>query len=270
MSRKSILNITSRKKQDNMRSMLTTPFGLETTPGSITMTGDDGYMFVWMATSRDGAGGEAGVHNDTQRTSTSCYIRGLKERWTMVTGSPAPWQHRRIVFTFTGDAIYRVDDEEILDDDPQTAEYFKELSDGYVRAFTQLAPQTGDYRQPQLQLQLQRILFKGEEGKDWIGVMNAKLDNLRVNVLYDKTTNIRSGNDRGVITKRNFWHPINKTLVYDDDENGNVILNSHYSVQDRRSVGDVYVCDFFSAGLGSTSSDELQVNAEATLYWHER
>lgn len=272
IGRKAILNITSRKKQDNMRSMLTTPFGVETTPGGIIMTGDNDYTFIWMATARDNviSGVEPGVFQQSQRTATSCYMRGLKERWTMETGSPAMWRHRRILFSFQGDALYRVDNDAILDGDNQLGAYFKELSNGYVRAFTRLEPQTGDYRQPELSLQLRKILFKGTEGNDWVGVLNAKVDTLRVKVLYDKTTTIRSANDRGVITGRKFWHNFNSTLVYDDDENGNSTANSPFSVQDRRSMGDVYVVDFFQSGLGSTSSDELRLNAEATLYWHER
>jgi len=267
MTRKRILNITSRKKQDNMRSMFTTPFGSEDTPGPIVMTGDNSYEFLWIASARDNviAGTEPGVFQTSQRTATSCFMRGLKERWEVQTGSPAQWQHRRIVFTYTGDEIIRVND----DPTDGVGELFKELSTGYVRAFPSLYDVT-DPRTQAIQKQVYDRVFKGTRGRDWINTENAKVDTDKVRVLYDKVSHIRSSNDRGVITRRNFWHPLNRTLVYDDDENGNSTVNSPFSVENPKSLGDVYVYDLFSAGLGSTEDDELQITAQATLYWHER
>lgn len=250
-----------------MRGMFTTPFGSETTPGVISMTGDKSYEFLWIATARDNVigGVEPGVFQQSQRTATACYMRGLKERWHVQTGSPASWQHRRILFTFTGDQIYRVNDSPT----DGVGQLFKELSNGYVRAFTSLYDTT-DPRSQAIQQQTYDLVFKGTRGADWINTMNAKTDSTRIQILYDKTVTLRSGNDRGVITKRNFWHTFNRTLTYDDDENGNATVNSPFSVHNSSSLGDVYVFDLFSAGLGSTSSDELQINAEASLYWHER
>lgn len=273
-NRKAILNITSRKKQDSMQAMKTTPFGIEATPGPLTLTGDQRWEFMWVATARDnviGSGVEPGVFNTTQRTATSCYMRGLKERLEIRTGSSAPWVHRRIVFTFEGDALYRVqDDNEVEDGDSSIGSYFKELSSGYVRAYTQLVPQISDYRDPLLADQIHDLVFKGKEGTEWVTYLNAKTDNLRINVLSDTKRFITSGNDRGVIRNYNIWQPFNKTLVYNDDENGNHTNNSPYSVQDKRSMGDVYVYDIFLAGWGSNEDDELHLSTESTLYWHER
>jgi len=272
MGRRRILNITSRKKQDSMRSMYATPFGVESTLGPIIMTGDNDYEFLWVATARDNviSGTEPGVFQQSQRTATSCYMRGLSEKWEISTGSPQPWQHRRIVFTYTGDQIYRTND--VGPDIPEgdgVGAVFKELSSGYARAFVDLHD-VSDSRSVFIGEHLRDLVFKGTRGKDWQSFMTAGTDNRRIKIISDKTTNIRSANDRGIISKRRFWIPMNRTLVYDDDENGASTHNSPFSVDHGNTLGDVYIYDMFISGLGGNEDDELQLNAQATLYWHER
>ncbi len=114
------------------------------------------------------------------------------------------------------------------------------------------------------------LLFKGRQGIDWTNFFNAKTDNSRLTIKYDHTTAIRSGNANGIMRQYNRWHPMNKTLVYDDDENGTRQSEGFLSTQGRAGMGDYYVIDIIAAGSGSTISDVLTFNPSATLYWHER
>lgn len=265
--RKKILNITSRKKQDNMISLVQEPFGTPSvTPAPVVMTGDESYQFLWIASARDNviAGTEPGVFQASQRTATTCFMRGLAERWDITTGSPAPWLHRRIVFSFTGPEIYTV-----TTPTNGVGALFAELSTGYTRDFPNLFGVV-DPRTVQVQSQANDIIFKGTQGRDWTDLFQAKVDTNRVTLISDKVTRYTSGNDRGVFRTQKFWTPINKNLIYDDDENGNSTVNSPFSVSHGPTCGDIYVMDLFSAGLGSTSSDEMRINVQATLYWHER
>jgi len=59
-------------------------------------------------------------------------------------------------------------------------------------------------------------------------------------------------------------------LIYDEDEVGDETANRLLSSQSPRSMGDVYVIDFFSPELGGTADDELRLLPTGTLYWHER
>jgi len=269
MSRKRILNITSRKKQDNMRSWSGTPF-LAGSAGPIVMQGDDSYMFGFVCTARDKdlGTGPAPIEMDPSRTATRCYMRGFKERIDLFTGSAHPWIWRRILFTYKGLDLLRVTEEE-SPGDPGLGQLWVESSDGYGRYYANIGDLT-DLKSATIGRHITGLIFKGTEGADYTSNFSAKTDSERVKILYDKTVTIRSGNDRGVIKTYRRWHGFNKTLIYDEDEVGDETANRLLSSQSPRSMGDVYVIDFFSPGLGGTADDELRLLPTGTLYWHER
>ena len=63
-------------------------------------------------------------------------------------------------------------------------------------------------------------LFEGAGNVDWADVNSAKVDTRRIDLHYDKTITINSGNSSGVFRTYRRWHPMNKNLVYDDDQDG--------------------------------------------------
>lgn len=134
MSKKSILNITSEKKRDTMLSWTNTGSSGE----SITqrqdatyINGSVGGIYFWSPTARDLYVGPTLVAkaNESARTSTTCYMRGLSEHLRIQSSSGCPWFHRRICFTAKGSEPYRRE----YTGDTGAAQVFLENSNGLVR-----------------------------------------------------------------------------------------------------------------------------------------
>lgn len=262
--RKRVLNITSRKKQDTMlpwtNTTASTPTGGSTfTNQAAVLVGGNTYVFPWCCTARDNTlanGTPATVFATAARTATECYMRGLKERIQIQTNTGMPWQWRRICFTIKGDVLTQYN---------ETAyKIYDENTDGWAR----IVSNTGGVSN--LATAIRNLVFKGQVNVDWSAVFNAKVDDSRLTIKYDKTCYIRSGNASGVMRDYHRWHPMNANLVYDDDEAGTSMVPSYFSTEGRAGMGDYYVLDIIAAGSGSTTSDQLTFNPQTTLYWHER
>lgn len=179
---------------------------------------------------------------DTDRNSTTPFYRGYSETVSLTTNSNAPWRWRRVIFAAKGLR-------------PTTS--FSLTSRGYTRV---MAPFADDATFTQL--------FKGEVLKDYNDVMDAKLDLNRAKVLYDKTRVLRTGS--GPHHHRfKMWHPLNKTVHYDEDETGDNESTTHWSTTGSRGLGDVFILDMFNSPL-SSNDNTLTVKPQGTLYWHER
>lgn len=274
VSRRRILNVSTRKKQDNMQPMninVSGPIGTPT-PGRRTMNAADGvYMCLWNATWRPKLtqlGGAPPIIDDTaSRTATNCYMRGLKERIEIQTSGSAAWEWRRICFTFFSNHFY------LFNDDPlnngTSVRYNIETNTGVNRALTFF--NLGQANDDALSTQLLAYVFKGAQTVDWNNPFTAKTHNDRVSIKYDKTITIRSGNDAGVIKKFSRWHAMNANLTYDEDEVGGTVNDGIISAAVNSSMGDYYVLDMFKPTLAAQSSEEsMSFEPEATLYWHER
>lgn len=240
-------------------------WGSTATNGGLTITPAPGRgpitILPWICTARSNAttsAGESGnVFNETARTSTTCYMRGLAENIEIQTSSAAHWQWRRICFTYKDPVQVGA-----------ALNFFSPTAKGMQRMLYNV---TSNKSEDNAALgQMISTIFRGVEGNDWNNYMTAPLDEKRITVKYDKTTHIASGNDSGVVRKYKRWHPMNKNLVYDDYENGGTRRSDYYSVASKAGMGDYYVIDMFLAGLGSTSTDLLNFNPVATLYWHEK
>lgn len=191
-------------------------------------------------------------------------MRGLSEHIRIQTSSGIPWFHRRICFTMKGPGPFQAGAPS--DSGIQPYSPFLDTSNGIERLWLNLSINN----QPNtFNLQLQ-LLFKGAVSKDWDDLILAPVDTSRVSVKFDKTWTMQSGNTNGVVRERKLWHPMNKNLVYDDDESGDVEQGSYYSVDSKAGMGDYYVVDIIQPGQGATSSDLLQITANSTLYWHEK
>lgn len=212
-------------------------------------------MIFWTATARNlgDASTPSFFSNTASRSATTCYMRGLAEGVEINTNSPAMWEWRRICFTIKY---------------PPLNTSYNDNTVGYARYLLNLSASaaTGDVTQYQA---TREFMFAGTFGIDYNNVMIANLDSTRIDIKYDKTRRIASGNQSGVLRRYKMWHPMNKNLVYDDEENGSAMTASNRSVLDKRGMGDYHVVDFFKCQTES-ASDTLSMNTSATLYWHEK
>lgn len=263
MSNKRILNVTSKKKKDNMvnysNTIAGTPTGSTTYgTGAAILQGGTTYIFPWVASARPGTDTSplpAFPIEQAGRTSTVCYMRGVKEKIQLQTSTGMAWQWRRICFTMKGKRFYGTD--------VDGYRWSLMTSAGVVRVVNSIAGTTQGS-------DLVDALFDGRNGTDWISPFTAKTDSDILSIKYDKTTIIQSGNDTGVMRNFNRWHAMNKNLHFDDDEAGDANSSKAYSAEGRKGMGDYYIVDIIAAGTGSTSTDRLSFQPEATLYWHEK
>ena len=241
-----------------MAPIVTTPSGGNATPGAYGYSAFGGTqavqtaMFVWCATARDRIPVGDDANSVATRTSDICFMRGLKETILLQTNSAVPWRWRRICFSAKGLYSFR----------NGSVDSF-ENSGGWTRLLT-------DQRPTAYGASLRQIIFRGSEGVDWNDVITAKLDTQRITVKYDYTRTINSGNQTGVLRTMKMWHPMNKNLVYSNDEGGDSETADIHSTLSKAGMGDFYVIDFLQAAAFAQSSDSLLFNTEATLYWHEK
>ncbi|QCS37569.1 capsid protein [Tortoise genomovirus 12] len=271
MSKKRILNTTSRKKRNGMLSWTNTnsSTGASITVGlgSATIAGGSTGIFLYCPTAMNLLQGGSNPNyaiNTAERTATTCYMRGFKENLRIQTNSHMPWFHRRICFTWRGAGPFNAASK--LDTPTQTYVPYSDTSNGMERLwFNQSVNAMQQTTQDQW-----GILFKGNLNQDWNDLVVAPVDTTRVDLKFDKTWLIRSSNESGTITERKLWHPMNKNLVFDDDETGESMVSQYYSVDSKQGMGDYYIYDIFTAGLGSSSTDLINISANSTLYWHEK
>jgi len=263
MPRRRILNITSRKCRDTMLSYTnvdeTNPAGSGLgIPQPKDMVGGTGtfYSSIWMPTARTAREntGVKGAPLSPMRQSSEIFAKGLKENILFETSTARPWRWRRICFWAKGDVIYG----DAID--PATSQFFRfDDTLGHVRLSNAIG--TGFPAE---------YIFKGTEQIDWLDRMTAPVDTDHVRPVYDKTVTLRSGNDAGMSQTIKMWHPMNKTLVYEDEERGFEIIPKAVCSSGRRGAGDFYVYDLFQVATGSTSEDVLRFQPNATFYWHEK
>lgn len=262
MSIRRILNKTSQKKRDTMAPLTDVVAG-NPESGTFSQTaavisGGTGqfFTFPWIATARDG-NSTTGVNGTkieaATRTSTTCFMRGLRENILIETNSGESWRWRRICFTMKGEGITEDDK------DPADSHYFREASSGYTRLINQ-APNENVIEN----------VFKGSRDIDWVDVFTAQVDTSRVSIKYDRSRVIQSGNASGVSRMYKIWHPMNHNLVYNDDEIGAGEVTLPMSTESRAGMGDYYVVDFFQPTTGSSTTDQLAFLPNASLYWHEK
>lgn len=266
-SKKRILNLTSIKKRDTMLAYYQNASTVNPQAGGYTVQGTGGgnggpsTVLMWCATARDNTvsmGGSLGNRfTPSTRTATTCYMRGLSENIELSSNSGVPWQWRRICFTFRDPGSLST-----------TQVFYNEGTSGFERLLYNVT--SGSSPDNTNLSNIRGLIFRGELGQDWSSYLTAPTDNTRVTIKMDKTRTISSGNQSGRMVYHKMWMPMNKNLVYDDDENGGSETARFLSVGGKVGMGDYYVVDIFQAGTGAVSSDTLLFNPQATLYWHEK
>lgn len=217
------------------------------------------YIFPWCATARSyfqSPNARGSVEDIATRTSQSTYMVGLSEKVEIQVNNGAPWQWRRICFTYKpGPGGIR----------PPTTSYSEDVltSSGQMRVVNHAGGilSSNEYFD---------LIFKGTYLQDWVDPMDAPTDNQRVTIKYDQTITIASGNERGMIRTYQRYHPMGASLIYNDDEVGGDEGSGTRSVSSKAGMGDYYVIDMFQAQVGATNTDALTFRPNSTLYWHEK
>jgi len=229
--------------------------------GSATFNGGTGvyYQTVWCPTARpaeDISGVKRSAIDKASRTSTDCYMRGVKEQILFETIGGASWSWRRICFTVKGDSV------NLANTDPTTSEVARITSNGMMRLMTQ-DPTTFDAASD--------LVFEGTFNQDWFSPIIAKTTGRKVTIHYDKLRTINGGNAKATARRFNIWHPMNKNLFYEDFESGGAMNPSMFAVEGPKGMGDYYIYDIFEANTGAVAdTDVMQFTPQATLYWHEK
>lgn len=226
--------------------------------GPAVLRGDQTYIFAWIPTARDLIRADQEPNTPVWlagRTSQTCYMRGLKEAINVRTNSGSSWQWRRICFTMKGPNF--------IGYATTGSNLWQETSNGMVRTMNNINTKP-------LGNEILAQLFRGAQNQDWINVFNAQTDTTKFTIKYDRTISIASGNEQGLVRTYKHWYPMNKNLVYNDDENADGVLTSYTSTSGKPGMGDYYVVDFFQPADGADASDTLALLPEATLYWHEK
>lgn len=249
----------------------TTPSGASQTTqaGTAFVSGAAGtigyFLFHVTAQNLTAVGGGANLLvNVAERTATTCFMRGFSERLRIQTNSGIPWFHRRICFCTRGGSPFT----QIVPADTQLQPSGNSIdtSNGMQRLWLN----SSINNQPATIASQYGYLFKGVSGVDWSDVILAPVDTARVDLKFDHTWTLKSGNANGTVVERKLWHSMNKNLVYDDDESGEAEQSSYFSVDSKQGMGDYYILDLITPGLGGSTSDAINIFSNSSLYWHER
>lgn len=273
--KKAILNLTSRKKRNTMVTYTnTSSTGAGNTSlaiGDLFIKGDTGGFVLYSPTEMDltdNSGNPDTVANQPGRTASTCYMRGLSERVRIQSNSGSPWFWRRICFCAKDPrrfSLYASADVPTIPNGGWASH--TETSNGFQRSsINQFVNGTvSGYL-----VNVYEALFKGQQNVDWNDPVTAPVDTRRVDLKYDKLVTITSGNASGAVRDCQLWHPMNKNLVYEDDENGSVMKEAFNSVRDKQGMGDYYVLDLVVPGSVAQATDILQFKMTSTMYWHEK
>jgi len=274
MSKKRILNVTSRKKKNTMMQYVNTNSSNGTSvtigPGPMLVSGNSQYWGVFTPTAMDLTSGselQNSIVDSSLRTSQTCFIRGFSENIRIETSSGLPWYWRRLVFTAKSATwlSFSANDTPTQTNSSSTSS-IESSTNGWERLyFNQYVNAASDTIS-----NMQRDLFRGEQNRDWSDILTAPIDTARVDLKSDRLRVIKSGNQVGTNRAFKMWYPCNKNLVYSDDESGVVELTRSVSVADKRGMGNLHIVDIFLPGTGATSSDILKLTSTSTLYWHEK
>lgn len=256
MTSRRVRDIAARKKYDTIfGATQNTPGG----GGQANLVAGSNY-YLWCPSWRQRRTGSTDEH---VRANQEVFMRGIKDRvmvsatFSLVHRRVCFWSHRRIddgrPFTF--------ENPDVID------------APSYQRR--NLVP-----LYPNLDEELFEYLFKGTVGFDYSedSRWDTPLDNKRLKIVFDQqytvTPNYAIADDAASFGKtitRKFWHPINRKIMYDDDEEGADVAGSGWSANTPESLGNFYILDIFSTGQsvdGSTQSVGTFM-PESTTYWHE-
>ena len=198
------------------------------------------------------------------RNTSTTFVKGFSQTYTVVPNSNVAWWHRRLV----------VATKEILGTTPgirdlmaiQDTEGVTQFSyRDYGNASQTVRPEYLDTKH-----QILELLFKGTRNVDWVDPFRATVDRQRITVLSDRRMNISSGNDTSRPVVRKFYDSINKSLMYGDEEIGTLIKSDKWSTKHKPGIGNIYVLDFWFCPAPAETTDSISLHSQSTYYWHEK
>lgn len=266
LTRRRILNITSRKLRDNVISL---PIADDPTmPGAVgdpkVLTGDNVYGMLFCPSARSSEWKEG--TGQYARDMTDIFVRGYGERLTFETAGLGNWLWRRIVF------LNRSSD--LVDAFPAGTLEFESTTGapavGQTRPLWNIL--SGHSSATTAFQTLEFYLYQGESGLDWSDRFSAKIDSRQITLLSDVTRPLEGRNGAARFHHFQDWFPVNKTLVYDEDEAGQEKssgVTTKFSTQAKPGCGNLYVYDILACANGGISN-ELRMLPSGTFYWHER
>jgi len=269
MTKRKLINVMSRKKRD---SMLSGAFdGLNPSPESpvtggialqMNQTNANGRVHMTFANVSHRYLVPNNAAYRAYRTDTRTYVKGFSQTYTIVPTSSSCWWHRRIMFAskelFTTVEVQQSIGAQSFQGDSATVLRMRDLGNITEGPYNDLRNAVLDR------------LFSGTGGIDWISPFRAKTDKTRVTVLSDRSFNYSSGNEVSKPVIRKVYDAINRTVVYDDDEDGLSMTPSPLSVDSKSGLGNIYLVDFFFCPAPDDPDDALNVSSQATYYWHEK
>lgn len=273
MGTKAILNLTSSKKRNTMLQYANTSTSgggsVTIGPGPYLVTGALGGWSIFCPTAMnltESTGNNNAVANQAERTATTCFMRGFSENLRVQTSTGVPWFWRRITFCAKAADFYNFQTADTPTQTNTGVPSWVDTTNGMERLWFNLNTNAS----PATITQMQSVIFKGTYNRDWVDPLTAAIDTSRIDLKSDRTKCIRSGNASGTVFERKFWYPMNKNLVFDDDESGEAEASLYTSVKDKKGMGDYYVVDIFTVGTGGGTADQLQVTGTSSMYWHEK
>lgn len=254
MSRRRILNISSKKKRNTILPFNFNYQGVAEGPGAKDMGSD---RITTLLTRPTALYYDEDAAYDHGRNSRTVYWRGIKEVIDVNVLGGTSWRWRRIVFEAKGLESAQSALASLVSN--------VETSVGFPRAMIELS---GD-PPANIRNALEAVLFTGRGEVDWLSAFNARVDTNRVRLISDEFHVLRSGNDRGHFHQFKRWYPLNKNMHYSDDENGKDQTLSSHAAPGRSGMGDVFILDYFQA-MEFASNFRIQFAPTSTLYWHEK
>lgn len=269
--KRAVLNTTSTKKSDTMPpySSSTNP-EIEPQPGALSLVPNPAFfsstpspgapnITIWTPFAR--LLSTTGPNATHLRTASEIYTRGIAETITIEINDGTAWRWRRIAFCLKGN-ILRENTYPITYTEPNgsTARTLRNISASPTSSSTSFLQYVA----------LRNTVFRGAITSDWQAIFDAPIDTTKITLISDKVRTLTSGNASSRVIRRKVWTPFNKTLVYNDNENGVSQDTQRWSTVGKPGMGDVYVVDMFSASQYADTTSRMLFNPTTTLYWHER
>lgn len=259
MSSRRVLNITSRKKVDNMMPVVIAEDNVETV-GPYTSQSPMLSLFVPNARRT-----RTSITNPAVRNVSDIFAVGYKERVRVDVMGGATFMWRRVVFMLKGSDLRVAMNSSNSGNIPNQL-YDQTTEGGCRRVIGPLLGQTNALTE------LQTYVFRGQEDVDWADQFTAPLDTRRITVKSDKLRVIRPGNDTGASRVYKCWYPIRRTISYEDDMESDTVGDRAFSTTGLRGIGDMYVMDIMSITNNTSDAPETsyKFGPEGSFYWHER
>lgn len=226
------------------------------TGGPLTISNTSGRQAAIFCPTARAPAQDSTFKAESYRERSLTYARGYKEK-VNIQISDGIWKWRRIVFHMKGTPWGFVTNSSSLN---EILTYYESPGSGMMRAIplfgTQFSPDP-----------VEQTLFDGAKGVDWVDVFSAKVDTSFVNVVSDRTINLNNSSGEGQALTKNCWYPLNKSLLYSDDEYGKGTTTQYFATQGKIGMGNLFVYDTWECVVGA---GQLRFSPEGTYYWHER